>query len=588
VGAEVLRAVTAARLEFAFSGLPLSLAVSVLLAAMTALMLWRAAPSQTMMTWFIALATINAARLVHYRGYRSQVVRSEADLETFDRALLIGCLAGGATWGSAALLFLPHALELQFFLAFVIAGVSSGAVTSLSVAPAAAYAFVVPCVMPLALRFLAAGDALHTVMGIMACFYMGVVMLVARRGHIQLTRMVASQLEAEHSRDALDVSEAQRRSSDERLRVAADAGQIGVWEWDLRTGSFVWDERMHRIYRVTPAADSNYLDVWRSRVHPADLDRVEDDLAQAVATSGHFMCEFRILWPTQEERYIKAAADVLRAPDGTALRIIGINLDITELKRLERIKSEFVSTVSHELRTPLTSIRGALGLVIRDTAGEMPQSVRELLSVADRNAARLGALIEDLLDAERLESGKLHFELQEQPLHSLIRHAVDANTPYAIAHQVTLELSDTLAESNVRVDGQRMLQVMTNLLSNAVKFSPRGGRVRVTLTQPGRERIKVSVIDAGPGVSPEFQSRIFSLFSQGDASDTRAKGGTGLGLAISKALIEHMGGVIGFLPNEGGGTTFFFELPESSAVSAASGPIEDGERRQAAREPSAP
>jgi len=389
----------------------------------------------------------------------------------------------------------------------------------------------------------------------MTCFYIVVLTRVAQRGHLQLTRMVGAALDAQQSRAAL-------YSSDERLRVAADAGQIGVWEWDVPTGELRWDERMHAIYKVAPTASSDYFAAWRLRVHPADLARVEGELKTAVANGTRFRSEFRIIWPDGEERYIKAAANVLRGETwGPALRLVGINHDVTELKRLERVKSEFMSTVSHELRTPLTSIRGSLGLVLNDAAGGIPDSPKALLRVADRNAERLGALIEDLLDVERIESGKLGLDLHDQPLLPLIRQALDANTPYAAQHAVTFELTNSAVEFMTHVDAQRIQQVMTNLLSNAIKFSPRESCVRIAITQPVPQKVRVAVMDQGPGISPQFQKRIFTLFSQGDASDTRQKGGTGLGLAISKALIEHMGGVIGFQANDAGGTTFFFELP---------------------------
>jgi signal transduction histidine kinase len=560
--AEIARAVQAARLEFAFNGLPLAVVVSVLLAGMTAVMLHGSAASSTLASWFGCLTAVNAVRWLHFRDYRSRSLRDGGYLRICDRRLVLGCLASGVVWGSSALLFLPHAPELQFFLAFVIAGVSSGAVTSLSVAPLAAYAFVAPCVLPLALRFLLAGDALHAVMGLMTCFYMGVVVLVAQRGQRQLTRMVESTLEAQHSRAALNSSEVLRSASDARLRVAADAGQIGVWEWDLRSNELMWDERMCQIYGVEPVLNSDYRDVWRLRLHPADLARVEAELAVAVSDSARFKSEFRIVWPDGADRYVRAAAHVQRAPDGSPSRLIGINLDVTELKRLERVKSEFVSTVSHELRTPLTSIRGSLGLVINDAAGVVADSAKAMLRVADRNAERLGALIEDLLDIESIDGGKLRLELREQPLQPLIRQALDANTPYAAQHQVTFEFTSMATDAMARVDAQRILQVMTNLLSNAVKFSPREAAVSVALSQPAPQRLRVEVRDRGPGISAEFQEKIFTLFAQGDASDSRPKGGTGLGLAISKTLIEYMGGVIGFVAHDGGGTTFFFELPE--------------------------
>jgi len=550
---ETGRAVQAARLEFAFGGLPMSLVVSVVLAGMTAVMLRAAASWLTLVGWFTCLASVNVVRLFYHRRYRLQRHRGRLSLDAAERWLLMGCFAGGVLWGSSALLFLPEAPEQQFFLAFVIAGVSAGAVASLSVAPRSAYAFVVPCVLLLAVRFVSAGDLLHAVMGVMTCFYVGVLALVAHRGHTQLTRMVVSQLKAQ--------------LSDERLRVAADAGGIGVWEWDLPTGELRWDERMHHIYRIEPNVDSNCRDVWRLRVDPTDLPRVEAELAAAVADQGHFKSEFRIFWPNGEQRHIKAAAQVLRGDDGGASRLVGIDLDITETKRLERIKSEFVSTVSHELRTPLTSIRGALGLIVNDAAGVVPDSVKSLLRIADRNAERLGVLVEDLLDAERLENGKLGFELQDQPLRPLIQQSLDANAPYAAQHRVALALaSDVTEEIIARINGQRILQIMTNLLSNAVKFSPPGGCVSVAVVKAAVDRVRVSVRDQGPGVSAEFQMRIFTLFTQGDASDARPKGGTGLGLAISKSIVEHMGGVIGFESSEAGGATFFFEIPCRQAI----------------------
>jgi signal transduction histidine kinase len=563
-GADVNRAVQAARLDFAFSGQSVSLIVSVLLAAMTVMMLRAAGAIQLLLSWFVCLASVNAVRLVHTRGYRAASILGDIDLSVWDRRLLIGCLVGGSIWGSSAFLFLPEQPELQFFLAFVIAGVSSGAVSSLSVAPRAAYAFVLPCVLPLTLRFMAAGDALHWVMGAMTGFYIIVVTLVARRGHLQLTRMVSSQIEAQSSRDALKSSEVSRRLSDERLRVAAEAGHIGVWELDLRSQRLTWDERMHQMYCIAPAAGSNTYDMWRLRVMPADLARVESELATAISGNEDFKSEFRIVWPNGEERFIKAAAIAQRDSQGGALRLTGFNLDITELKRLDRIKSEFVSIVSHELRTPLTSIRGSLGLTINDAAGEVPAGAKELLRVADRNAERLGALIDDLLDVEKLEAGKLRMQMTPQPLQPLIEQSLSANTPYAAGHNVKFRLLPACRDAHAAVDGQRLMQVMTNLLSNAVKFSPDGGTVDVSITPLSNGRVRVTVRDCGPGISPEFQPRVFSKFSQSDSSDSRPKGGTGLGLAISKALIEQMGGTIGFDTIAGNGTTFFFELPPCS------------------------
>jgi signal transduction histidine kinase len=559
--AQLEDAVRRERLEFAFSGMPVSLAVSVVLAVLTAYMLRSAAGLGVLGGWLGALAAINGLRGLHCRRFWRDVRRGEVDHAAYDRQLLLSCLIGGLVWGASALLFLPSAPELQFFLAFVIAGISSGAASSLSVAPRAAYAFVIPCVLPLACRFLIAGDALHRVMGVMTGVYLVLVTLVARRGHSQLQGLVASQLQVQHSQAALDRSEVQRQASDERLRVAAEAGQIGVWEWDLSSGDIIWDERMFRLYALEPCAERRHYEMWLSRLHPADRARTAAQLNLAIEGQGEFKSEFRILLPSGEERFIKAAAAVTRDARGVALRMTGINVDITEVRRLERVKSEFVSVVSHELRTPLTSIRGSLGLVLNPAGAALPESSRSLLDIARRNAERLGVLIDDLLDVEKLEAGKLRLQLQQQPIEPLIQQALESNTPYAAQHGVRLELSMPGQPQLVLVDGQRLIQVVTNLLSNAVKFSPRDTVVEIAVTCCTPDRVRVSVRDRGPGIPTEFRTRIFTKFSQADASDARNKGGTGLGLAISRGLIEQMGGMIDLELPEDGGSRFYFELP---------------------------
>lgn len=239
---------------------------------------------------------------------------------------------------------------------------------------------------------------------------------------------------------------------------------------------------------------------------------------------------------------------------------VGLMRDITERKRVERMKSEFVSTVSHELRTPLTSIAGALGLLTGGAMGELPPLLRPMIDIALKNSLRLNHLINDLLDMEKIAAGKMHFDMQALDLMPLVEQALEANKGYGEQRRVRFVLTERLESASVRIDGQRFQQVLANFLSNAAKFSPEGGQVEVAVALH-HGRVRVAVRDHGSGIPNEFRTRIFEKFSQADASDTRQKGGTGLGLAITKELVEKMGGAVGFESTEGQGATFWIDLP---------------------------
>lgn len=238
----------------------------------------------------------------------------------------------------------------------------------------------------------------------------------------------------------------------------------------------------------------------------------------------------------------------------------GVVRDITERKRVERMKNEFVSTVSHELRTPLTSIVGVLGLLEGGALGGLPEQAKSMVQMAHRNSQRLTHLINDLLDMEKIAAGKMSFNLQSQELMPLLEQALEANRNYVEQYRVSYVLGARADGVEVKVDSQRLIQVLSNFLSNAAKFSPAGGVVEVAVQRMGW-RVRVEVRDHGPGIPEDFRARIFDKFSQADSSDTRSRGGTGLGLAISKQLVESMGGQIGFDSVAGQGATFFLELP---------------------------
>jgi signal transduction histidine kinase len=249
-----------------------------------------------------------------------------------------------------------------------------------------------------------------------------------------------------------------------------------------------------------------------------------------------------------------------------------------EQRRLERLKNEFISVVSHELRTPLTSIHGALGLITTGLGGELPPGASHLLDIAYRNSQRLVRLINDILDLQKIESGSMAFHLRPVDMRSLLQQAIEANQAYAQGLGVGLALVDTPPSLRVQGDPDRLMQVMTNLLSNAAKFSPPGESVQVSARREGPS-VRVVVRDCGPGIPEPFKARIFEKFAQADASTTRDKGGTGLGLSITKAIVERLGGTIGFESQPTQGTAFHVDLPEWRRSSG---------RKEAARDTATP
>ncbi|MBF0186700.1 MAG: CHASE domain-containing protein [Magnetococcales bacterium] len=242
---------------------------------------------------------------------------------------------------------------------------------------------------------------------------------------------------------------------------------------------------------------------------------------------------------------------------------VGFLLDLTEQKKADRMKHEFVSTVSHELRTPLTSIKGSLSLIAGGVFGTVPEKMLSMLNKAIDNTERLTLLINDLLDMEKMQAGKL--EIRKQPLDplALIETALSSNQGFADSYGVTLLLIEREWPSRQLIgDEQRLLQVLSNLISNAVKFSEKGESVELDLTERNGW-IRISVTDHGPGIPESFQKHVFEHFSQADGTDTKQRGGTGLGLAISKSIVESLAGRIGFETEAGKGTRFFIELPET-------------------------
>lgn len=224
-----------------------------------------------------------------------------------------------------------------------------------------------------------------------------------------------------------------------------------------------------------------------------------------------------------------------------------------------KAKTEFVSTMSHELRTPLTSIKGSIDLACAGHLGPLSERAEQVMAIAQRNCTRLIRLIDEILDLQKIEAGRMQFSMTKFDVSKMTELAVTSSVPFAgrLGVQLAFEGCDT--PLMVNGDHARIEQVLINMISNAAKFSPEGSRVRISV-EPFEDSVRVSVIDEGAGLSEEERDRVFDKFSQVDSSDTRKIGGTGLGMNISKQIIQAHGGTIDYAKNPIRGTTFYFEL----------------------------
>lgn len=242
---------------------------------------------------------------------------------------------------------------------------------------------------------------------------------------------------------------------------------------------------------------------------------------------------------------------------------VAVFRDISERRALEKLKKEFVTTVSHELRTPLTSIFGSLGLYLNQDSAKQNESP-ELLNIAYRNCERLVELVDDILDMEKIESGKIDYELLPVSISELVLEAMETNAPYGERFGVTFVVEGDIPEITVLGNYKGLLQIFANLLSNASKYSDEGGNVGISVKNVDGWAT-VEVRDEGPGIPEEYQDAVFEKFSKVDSDTPKPVPGTGLGLSISRAIIEHHYGEIGVQSRPGKGSTFFFKLPLAAA-----------------------
>lgn len=371
-----------------------------------------------------------------------------------------------------------------------------------------------------------------------------------------LGRWISSTLERRHHLQAK--SESAERLAKITSQLPGMVFQLKVTATGQRQLPYC-SEGIQQLFHLSPADVAHDTRAMLDRVHPEDLPLLFRSFALSAKTLTLWKHDFRIVYPDATTLWVSGQAMPEAMPDGSTFWYGAVN-DISERKRIERLKDEFVSTVSHELRTPLTAIAGAIGLLNGNIFGKLPEQASQMVALAQSNVQKLQLLINDLLDMDKLVAGKMIFDMQVQPLQPIIDAALRDNMSYARQFSVNFNLQIQAENLWINADSLRLQQVLTNLLSNAAKFSPVGAEVQVVVSRlSGHAR--VDVIDKGPGINEQFKPFLFSKFSQADSSDSKSKGGTGLGLAISQQLMHRMQGEIGVVPSPEQGADFYILLP---------------------------
>ena len=566
------RAVLADRVEQLYGQMWLAILTTFAIGAIATFEFWDVRLRELVVFWWSLVLLVTAASAGLLYAYRQSTDKA-GNPDQWLRWLGIAALAHGANWGFAGAVFFPsHTDEQQVFLAFLLAGMMSSGIPVYAASWPIFAVFGAGIVAPFTYVLFTFGNRLFSEIALLVPMFYGINVAVAyrlsqvfdsgyrlRHAYGRLTEDY-SLLNRRLERQLGELSEARREveASGRKLELFAERAPIAVLELDPNGTISEVNHAAELLFGYTAAELIGRH--MRFLVQPGFYDDFEQRWKRLIASRTPEAGLIRTTRRDGADVVCEWAVTPLVNPEGTVIAVVAQGRDVTAQLEAERVKNEFTSTLSHELRTPLTSIIGSLQLINTGVMGEVSKDVGELTVVAERNGQRLLDLINDLLDVEKIESGKLTLQLEAVRLDELVREAMLLNKAFADRFKVRFELDGELAPRQVTGDHKRLLQVMTNLLSNAAKFSPEGDAVRVAMTDE-KGSVRIAVYDRGPGIPEGFRNRIFGRFAQADSTASRQKGGTGLGLAICKRLIEMMRGRIAFEDRPGGGTVFWFELP---------------------------
>jgi two-component system CheB/CheR fusion protein len=381
------------------------------------------------------------------------------------------------------------------------------------------------------------------------------------------------------SKIARDISEQIRsqealRESEERLRLALEAGRMGTWEWSMATAGVVWSPGLEEIHGLEPGTFEGTFEAFQKVTHPDDREKVRALIAEALERGEEYRVDYRIVCPDGTVRWVEARGRFVEGKDGAPGGMVGICADITDRKRAEqalheadRRKNEFLATLAHELRNPLAPIRNALEIIKR--AGGDRDLLRQGRGAIERQVAHMVRLVDDLLDVSRITRDELELRKTGVELASVVHQAVATWRPLAERENQTIEVRLPSEPVYLDADPVRLAQIFSNLLHNACKYTPPGGSISLVAEAQGGE-VVANVKDTGIGICPEQLGSIFEMFTRADTTLERSRDGLGIGLTLVKRLVEMHGGTIeAHSEGEGWGSEFSVRLPRLAGKPAA-------------------
>lgn len=542
---------THGQVDLLFSAVPDSVLANVVGALLVFAIYDGRIPDPRLYSWLVLLLLVTAARFWHYLRYKAAAPGPQ-DIDDWYTQFRLGSLVLAGVVGSAGFLLFDYTdSTYQLVLALMMVCVASFAITTMSPSLELAVSFLLLLLGPLTGSLFLTHALNDSRVVWMMPATLAMLMLSCMRMSRNIERNIILTIEAQqHEKDM--------QNFQQRLALFFHETPLAVLEWGHYGNVLQWNPAAEKLfgYSHLEAEGEKLTMLVASTRSLRRLETLWDEMART-RNSMQLVMENRMKDGTL--RQCEWFSTPLIDPLGSVIGIISLVQDVTQREENDRIKQEFVSIVSHELRTPVTAIKGSLGLLTSGLMDDEPDKKREMQQVALDNTNRLHLLINDILDVDKLESGRMDYRFADSDLAALVQQVVTANESLAQQAAVTLVFLPAPAPVIVNMDPDRIFQVITNILANAIKFAHTGTSVIVSLTTEN-DSVKVAVNNFGEVITEADRDKMFTKFFQRDSSTTRAKGGTGLGLYICQKILQSHQSRLDFMSTANTGTTFFFHL----------------------------